>query len=71
MREDERDSQRTTDPPGAVSNQNQEVGPSALRDDETHPEPRTAGRRRDERPEGHDKRANGQDVDAPAHQEDR
>lgn len=50
-----------TDPPGAVSSQNNEEGPSALRDDETHPEPRTAGkqhRRRGKRadPEGHEDR---------------
>lgn len=31
------------DPPGAVSNQNQETAESALRDDEQHPEPRTRG----------------------------
>ncbi len=50
---------RNSDPPGAVSNQNQEEGPSALRDDETHPEPRTAGKHRRRRgkradPEGHE-----------------
>ena len=28
-------------PPGAVSDQNQEEAPSAMRDDERHPEPRT------------------------------
>jgi hypothetical protein len=33
--------ERESDPPGAVSNQNQEEAPSGLRDDESHPEPRT------------------------------
>jgi hypothetical protein len=33
-----------SDPPGAVSSQNQEEGESALRDDERHPEPRSRGR---------------------------
>jgi hypothetical protein len=32
------------DPPGAVSNQNQEEAESALREDRTHPEPRTSGK---------------------------
>lgn len=34
------------DPPGAVSNQNQETAESGQRDDERHPEPRSAGARR-------------------------
>lgn len=38
-------SHQETDPPGAVSDQNHEEGPSALREDETHPEPRTADKR--------------------------
>jgi hypothetical protein len=29
------------DPPGAISNQNREEAPSELRDDQTHPEPRS------------------------------
>ncbi|HEX3803047.1 MAG TPA: hypothetical protein VHV75_09425 [Solirubrobacteraceae bacterium] len=33
-----------TDPPGAVSNQNQEQAESGHRDDGTHPEPRTTGK---------------------------
>jgi hypothetical protein len=33
-----------TDPPGAVSNQNQEEAESGHREDGTHPEPRTSGR---------------------------
>ena len=49
-----------TDPPGAVSNQNGEENPSEHREDETHPEPRTTGKkspqgddqREDERPSG-------------------
>ena len=32
------------DPPGAVSNQNGEENQSGHREDETHPEPRTAGK---------------------------
>lgn len=42
---DPKSSHPNTDAPGAVSNQNHEEGPSALRDDETHPEPRTADKR--------------------------
>ena len=34
---------RRTDPPGAVSDQNGEEAESELRDDRSHPEPRTAG----------------------------
>ena len=33
--------ERATDPPGAVSDQNGEEAESELRDDQTHPEPRT------------------------------
>lgn len=33
-----------SDPPGAVSNQNQEEAESELRDDRTHPEPRSSGK---------------------------
>ena len=33
---------RPTDPPGTVSNQNGEEAESALREDETHPEPRSS-----------------------------
>ena len=36
-----------SDPPGAVSNQNQEEAESGHRDDERHPEPRTRGERSD------------------------
>lgn len=32
------------DPPGVVSNQNREENQSGLREDGTHPEPRTSGR---------------------------
>jgi hypothetical protein len=35
---------RRDDPPGAVSDQNQEEAESELRDEGTHPEPRTSGR---------------------------
>ncbi len=35
----------SSDPPGAVSNQNGEEGQSEHRADGTHPEPRTSGRR--------------------------
>ena len=38
-----------TDPPGAVSDQNGEEGQSGLREDGTHPEPRTSGERPSER----------------------
>lgn len=34
---------RKSDPPGAVSDQNQEEAESLLRDDQQHPEPRTRG----------------------------
>lgn len=34
-----------SDPPGAVSDQNREEGQSGHRNDETHPEPRTSGRK--------------------------
>ena len=34
----------SSDPPGAVSDQNGEEGQSGLRKDETHPEPRTSGK---------------------------
>jgi hypothetical protein len=34
----------TSDPPGAVSNQNQEQAESGHRQDGTHPEPRTTGK---------------------------
>lgn len=37
--------ERESDPPGAVSNQNQEEAPSGLRDDQSHPEPRTTHQR--------------------------
>lgn len=33
------------DPPGAISDQNREEAHSGHREDETHPEPRTRGRR--------------------------
>jgi hypothetical protein len=35
--------ERESDPPGAVSNQNQEEAESGMREDASHPEPRTSG----------------------------
>ncbi|HET9093969.1 MAG TPA: hypothetical protein VFN36_02690 [Solirubrobacteraceae bacterium] len=39
----------SSDPPGAVSNQNREEGQSGHREDGAHPEPRTSGREPEER----------------------
>jgi hypothetical protein len=44
MSPDSSDHDPKTDPPGAVSNQNQEEAESGHRDDGVHPEPRTSGK---------------------------
>jgi hypothetical protein len=44
MTEGKSDHDPKTDPPGAVSDQNNEEGQSGHRDDGTHPEPRTSGK---------------------------
>jgi hypothetical protein len=43
MTEHKTDHDPSTDPPGAVSNQNGEEAESGHRKDGTHPEPRTSG----------------------------
>ncbi len=44
MTERKADHDSSTDPPGAVSDQNREENQSEHRDDGTHPEPRTSGK---------------------------
>ena len=44
MSERSGDHDPSSDPPGAVSNQNREENQSGHRDDQTHPEPRTSGK---------------------------
>ena len=50
---------RDSDPPGAVSNQNQEEAESGHRDDRTHPEPRTSGKKPRREREADDDRPRG------------
>jgi hypothetical protein len=44
MTEHKNDHDPASDPPGAVSDQNGEESQSGLREDGTHPEPRTSGK---------------------------
>jgi hypothetical protein len=44
MTDDRREHDPSSDPPGAVSDQNGEEAQSGHRDDGTHPEPRTSGK---------------------------
>src|SRR5690349_13262780 len=46
-----------SDPPGSVSDQNTEEGPSGMRNDQQHPEPRSRGGADDER--GHPRDGGG------------
>ena len=48
-----------SDPPGAVSDQNQEQAESELRDDRTHPEPRTSGKPPRDKPRDDDAHRSG------------
>jgi hypothetical protein len=45
MSEDKKDHDPESDPPGAISDQNREENQSGHRRDQTHPEPRTSGRK--------------------------
>jgi hypothetical protein len=51
MTQPNNDHDPTSDPPGAVSDQNGEEAQSGHREDGTHPEPRTSGKEPDEHAE--------------------
>lgn len=53
MTERKADHEPASDPPGAVSNQNREDNQSGHREDRTHPEPRTSGKRTKKREQPH------------------
>jgi hypothetical protein len=56
-----------TDPPGAVSDQNQEDAPSGHRDDQTHPEPRTTGKEPEKEEHEHSSGAAGEGSQSTGH----
>ncbi len=51
MTQDKTEHDPSSDPPGAVSDQNGEEAQSGHREDATHPEPRTSGRETDKQGE--------------------
>ena len=70
MTEHKADHDPANDPPGAVSNQNQEENQSAHREDGTHPEPRTSGKPPKEgEPEDPSKGAAGEGSQSTGHRQ--
>lgn len=59
-----------SDPPGAVSDQNREEGQSGHRQDRTHPEPRTSGRKaREPEPPDPNRGAAGEGSQSTGHRQ--
>jgi hypothetical protein len=70
MTENKSEHDPSSDPPGAVSDQNREENQSAHRDDGTHPEPRTSGQQpRPHEPSDPDTGAAGEGSQSTGHRQ--